>query len=71
FLVNATKGSPAANMIGVPEFLAVLSDLTAHLQERIGVYLVLLIFYSGLVLLVIYVLSLVEQRVIRTTLRRT
>ncbi|MGE4044449.1 MAG: transporter substrate-binding domain-containing protein, partial [Acetobacteraceae bacterium] len=42
FLVNATKGSPAANMIGVPEFLAVLSDLTAHLQERIGVYLVLL-----------------------------
>ena len=65
FLVNATKGSPAADMIGVPEFLAVLTDLTAHLPDRVGVYLVLLVFYSALVLLVIQALAIVEQRVIR------
>ncbi len=65
FLVNATKGSPAADMIGVPEFLAVLTDLTAHLPDRVGVYLVLLVFYSALVLLVIQTLAIIEKRVIR------
>jgi ABC-type amino acid transport system permease subunit len=71
FLVNATKGSPAANMIGVPEFLAVLSDLTAHLQDRVGVYLVLLVFYSALVLLVIQLLSVVQSRVVRRMVRQS
>lgn len=65
FMVNATKGSPAADMIGVPEFLAVLTDLTAHLPDRVGVYLVLLVFYSALVLLVIQALAIIEYRVIR------
>jgi|GEM_PF-388593 len=71
FLVNATKGSPAADMIGVPEFLAVLTDLTAHLPDRVGVYLVLLVFYSALVLLVIQALAIIEHRVIHMWARKT
>jgi polar amino acid transport system substrate-binding protein len=62
FLINATKGSPAAGMIGVPEFLNVMTDLSAYSRERVAVYLTLLVFYTGLVLVVIAVLSRLEMR---------
>jgi polar amino acid transport system substrate-binding protein len=62
FLINAAKGSPAAGMIGVPEFLNVMTDLTAYSRDRVVVYLILLIFYTALVLAVIFVLSSVESR---------
>ena len=62
FLVNATKGSPAAGMIGVPEFLNVMTDLTAYTRERAAVYVTLLVFYTGLVLAVITLLARVEAR---------
>ena len=61
FLINATKATPAADLIGVPEFLSVLSDLTAYSRDRIGVYLVLLVFYSLLVLITIVGLSLLRR----------
>jgi ABC-type amino acid transport system permease subunit len=62
FLINATKGSPAAGMIGVPEFLNVMTDLTAYSHERVAVYLTLLVFYTGLVLAVIVLLARIEAR---------
>lgn len=62
FLINATKGTPAAGMIGVPEFLNVMTDLTASSRDRVLVYLILLVFYTGLVLAVIGVLSRAETR---------
>jgi polar amino acid transport system substrate-binding protein len=62
FLINATKGCPAAGMIGVPEFLNVMTDLTAYSHDRVAVYLTLLVFYTALVLVVIALLSRLETR---------
>lgn len=62
FLINATKGSPAAGMIGVPEFLNVMTDLTASSRNRVVVYLILLVFYTGVVLCAIAFLSRLETR---------
>jgi polar amino acid transport system substrate-binding protein len=64
FLINAAKGSPAAGMIGVPEFLNVVTDLSANATDRVGVNLLLLIFYSGLVLIVIAVLGALRVRLV-------
>ena len=47
-------------MIGVPEFLNVTTDLTAYSRDRVAVYLTLLLFYTGLVLAVIALLSRLE-----------
>ena len=49
FLINAAKGSPAAGMIGVPEFLNVVTDLTANSRDRVTMHVVLLVFYVILV----------------------
>lgn len=70
FLINATKGAPAADMIGVPEFLGVITDLTAHTRDRFILYVVLLIFYTALVLAAIALLMAVERRFIRHVGRR-
>jgi ABC-type amino acid transport substrate-binding protein/ABC-type amino acid transport system permease subunit len=64
FLINAAKGSPAAGMIGVPDFLNVVTDLTASSPERVSVYLVLLVFYVSLVLVVIVLLSTLRARLV-------
>jgi hypothetical protein len=65
FLINAAKGSPAAGMIGVPEFLNVLTDLTANSHDRVITNLILLIFYMTLVLIVIRVLAAVRARLVQ------
>jgi ABC-type amino acid transport system permease subunit len=70
FLINAAKGSPAAGMIGVPEFLNVMTDLTAYSRDRVAVYLVLLVFYTGLMLIVIAVLTRLELRLEAAMQRR-
>jgi polar amino acid transport system substrate-binding protein len=70
FLINAAKSSPAAGMIGVPEFLNVMTDLTAYSRDRVVVYLVLLVFYTGLVLIVIAVLTRLELRLEAAVQRR-
>jgi polar amino acid transport system substrate-binding protein len=62
FLINAAKGSPAAGMIGVPEFLNVVTDLTADSRDRTTMYLMLLLFYVSLVLVVIWLLSVLRAR---------
>jgi len=64
FLINAAKGSPAAGMIGVPDFLNVVTDLTASSPERFTMYVMLLVFYVALVSLVIMVLSLARARLV-------
>jgi ABC-type amino acid transport substrate-binding protein/ABC-type amino acid transport system permease subunit len=64
FLINAAKGSPAAGMIGVPEFLNVVTDLTASSSDRMITHLVLLIFYVSLVLVVIRLLGSMRKRLV-------
>lgn len=64
FLINATKGAPAADMIGVPEFLGVITDLTAHTRDRFALYVILLVFYTAIVLAAISLLMAVERRFI-------
>jgi ABC-type amino acid transport system permease subunit len=64
FLINAAKGSPAAGMIGVPDFLNVVTDLTASSRDRVTMYLILLVFYVSLVSLVILLLSALRARMV-------
>jgi polar amino acid transport system substrate-binding protein len=45
FVVNATRGSPAASVIGVPELLSALTDISSFSSERITTYTLLLVFY--------------------------
>ena len=52
FLVNATKGSAAASMIGAPELLSALTDISSISNERITLYSLLMLCYLLLVLLV-------------------
>ncbi len=52
FLINACKGSAAASMIGAPELLSALTDISSFSSERITLYTVLLLSYLGLVLAV-------------------
>lgn len=70
FLINATKASPSADLIGVPEFLSVLTDLTAYSRDRLGVYIILLIFYSTLVLITITGLSFIRSFIARQGMQR-
>lgn len=52
FVVNATRGSPAASVMGVPELLSALTDVASFSSERITTYTFLLIFYMLLVAVV-------------------
>jgi polar amino acid transport system substrate-binding protein len=52
FMVNATRGSPAASVMGVPELLSAFNDVASFSSERITTYTFLLIFYMLLVALV-------------------
>jgi ABC-type amino acid transport substrate-binding protein/ABC-type amino acid transport system permease subunit len=67
FLINAAKGSPAAGMIGVPDFLNVVTDLTASSADRMTVYLILLVFYVGMVSLLIVLLTMLRRVLVRHT----
>lgn len=53
FAVNATRGSPTAAVMGVPELLAALSDIGSFVSERSTTYTLLLIFYVAVVFAVI------------------
>ncbi|MBK1657728.1 transporter substrate-binding domain-containing protein [Paracraurococcus ruber] len=65
FLVNATKGSAIASMIGVPELLNALTDVTSFTSERVMTYSVLLGFYALLVMLVVWLTRLAQRRLDR------
>jgi len=62
FMVNATRGSPAASVMGVPELLAALTDVASFSSERITTYTFLLIFYMLLVALVHRLANLWQSR---------
>jgi hypothetical protein len=64
FLINAAKGSPAAGIIGVPDFLNVVTDLSTSSRDQVVTHLVLLVFYMTLVLIVIQLLSLIRSRLV-------
>ncbi len=62
FTVNATRGSPAASLIGVPELLAAQTDIASFSSERVTTFTVLLLFYMVLVSLVVAMLKRVQRR---------
>ncbi|MFO1082059.1 MAG: transporter substrate-binding domain-containing protein [Reyranellaceae bacterium] len=54
FLINAAKGTPIASFIGAPELLSALTDITSFSSGRATTYTVLLIFYTVVVMLVVW-----------------
>lgn len=54
FAVNATRGSPAASIVGVPELLAAQTDIASFSSERVTTFTLLLLFYMALVSLVLW-----------------
>ena len=54
FLVNAAKGTPTASFIGAPELLTALTDITSFSSGRITTYWLLLIFYTVVVMAVVW-----------------
>ena len=54
FLVNAAKGTPIASFIGAPELLSALTDITSFSSGRVTTYTLLLIFYTAVVMIVVW-----------------
>jgi ABC-type amino acid transport substrate-binding protein/ABC-type amino acid transport system permease subunit len=54
FLVNAAKGTPVASFVGAPELLSALTDITSFSSGRVTTYCVLLIFYTAVVMGVVW-----------------
>lgn len=54
FVVNATRGSPAASIIGVPELLSAQTDIASFSSERTTTFTLLLIFYMAVVSAVVW-----------------
>ncbi|MCW5736558.1 MAG: transporter substrate-binding domain-containing protein [Enhydrobacter sp.] len=54
FLVNAAKGTPIASFIGAPELLSALTDITSFSSGRATTYCLLLVFYTLVVMIVVW-----------------
>src|SRR5471032_1160232 len=54
FMVNAAKGTPTASFIGAPELLTALTDISSFSTGRVTTYWLLLIFYTVVVMLVVW-----------------
>ena len=54
FLINAAKGTPIASFIGAPELLSALTDITSFSSARATTYTLLLIFYTVVVMVVVW-----------------
>ena len=61
-LINAAKTSPVAAIIGAPELLSVLTDVTSFTGERITTYLILSLFYILIVQIVVIVINRISVR---------
>jgi polar amino acid transport system substrate-binding protein len=70
FIVNATRGSPAASVIGVPELLSALTDIASFSSERITTYTLLLVFYMLVVALVVRLSHAWQARLVSRELTR-
>jgi len=62
FLVNAAKGTPIASFIGAPELLTALTDITSFSSGRATTYWLLLIFYTVVVILVVWLCGRLRAR---------
>jgi polar amino acid transport system substrate-binding protein len=71
FMVNATRGSPAASVIGVPELLSALTDIASFSSERITTYTLLLAFYMAVVAAVVWLGNHWAARLQRSAVLRT
>ena len=67
FLINATKGTPAASLVGTPELLNALTDSSAFSSDRATTYWLLLIFYTLTVLAVVQLCVLLRRAIERRT----
>jgi len=54
FAVNATRGSPSASLIGVPELLSAQTDIASFTGERGFSFALLLVFYMAVVSTVVW-----------------
>ena len=54
FLINAAKGTPIASFIGAPELLSTLTDITSFSSGRATTYTLLLVFYTVVVMVVVW-----------------
>jgi ABC-type amino acid transport system permease subunit len=54
FLVNASKALPAASFIGAPELLSAMTDISSFSSSRLATYVFLMLFYMGIVLVVVW-----------------
>jgi len=61
FLINAAKGTPIASFIGAPELLSSLTDITSFASGRVTTYSILLIFYTAVVLVVVWLCGKLKQ----------
>lgn len=62
FAANATRGSPVASLIGVPELLAAQTDIASFSAESTTTFGLLLVFYMALVSLVVMALDRLQRR---------
>ena len=60
FLVNAAKGTPVASFIGAPELLSALTDITSFSSGRVTTYCLLLVFYTVVVMVVVWLCGLLR-----------
>ena len=62
FLVNAAKGTPIASVTGAPELLSALTDITSFASGRAEIYTLVLLFYTGVVALVVWACAWARHR---------
>lgn len=62
FLVNAAKGTPIAAFIGAPELLSALTDITSFAAGRTTTYTIVLLFYVGVVVAVVWACERIRWR---------
>jgi ABC-type amino acid transport system permease subunit len=62
FAVNAARGSALASFIGTPELLTALTDIASVSSERKTTYAILLLFYVGIVGVVVWISGALVRR---------
>jgi ABC-type amino acid transport system permease subunit len=66
FLINAAKGTPIASLIGAPELLSALTDISSFSNGRATIYTILLVFYTVIVMIVVWLCRRFERRLARS-----
>lgn len=66
FLINAAKGTPIASLIGAPELLSALTDISSFSSGRATIYTILLVFYTVIVIVVVWLCRRFERILVRS-----